>query len=463
MTSQLILLCFAAFIGASVCNRVYVHPFNLYAFNKTQCQKDTEQNKTVNIEDTIVPVYIDLNIKPEDLLESKISLETPPQRPGNSQGLNYLTSLMNHLGFRIFEVLRDVNTEDTVLMSYTNLYSSLVSFYLGTSKNTSSNLQEILGFVDPSGDKNCLSKVDGFKVISALRAIDNLLSEDANIDALKILCMFVAKGVPISQQFVENLIPSADSIYLASIDFKNPLNAADVINEFLEVQSSKKSKYILKDIDASANFLFTSHMYFNGKLKNSFSIPELQDFWIEPDKKISVPMMSVSGMFQYKIDDRANQLVLRIPLGQNNFLLLIQPTNGNTIENIKSSLTWKSYLTLLNRLSTSYITITMPTLEIESAYDIQDMLSRLNLAYLLGKNANFDKISNTDLNVGKIINKVYFKLDDDDSKQVEDLSLDKEALPKEFKLNKPFFLAVFEGTTKALLFAGKVINPVNVN
>lgn len=88
-------------------------------------------------------------------------------------------------------------------------------------------------------------------------------------------------------------------------------------------------------------------------MTKSFLIPELQQFWIEPNRQISVPMISASGIFQFKDDSIKNQLVLKIYLGENDFLLLILPTNGNTIENIESSITSYNWQTLnwLNGLS----------------------------------------------------------------------------------------------------------------
>ncbi|KAM4693397.1 angiotensinogen [Discoglossus pictus] len=464
MSHQIILLYLAACVGFSACNRVYVHPFNLFSFNKTQCEKVKEQNEPVSMGEMYTPISIESTIDPEEET-FKLLLQGKQHESMENQGLSYLTLLMNHLGFRFFKELRETHKDNTVLMSYTNLYLTLVSFYLGSAGNTSLDLQNILGFIDPSGDKNCLSRLDGLKVISKLKTLDNLLlSKDANIDALKTACIFVSTGVPLYEKFVLNLIPSADEFHVKAVDFKNPLKAAVLINDFLDSQSSKKSKYVLTDIDASTNLLYTSYIHFKGKVKNSFAIPELQDYWIESDRKISVPMMSISGMFQYKIDNTANQLILKIPLSENDFMLLIQPINGNTIEHIESSFSWESFSTWLNNLSNRYIRLCMPKLEIESSYDIQELLSTMHLSYLLGKDADFRKISNADITVGQIINKVHFELEESGkANDTEDLSVNKDNVkPLEFNVNSPFLLAVFEGTTKALLFVSKVINPVKV-
>lgn len=45
----------------------------------------------------------------------------------------------------------------------------------------------------------------------------------------------------------------------------------------------------------------------------------------------------------------------------------------------------------------------MPKLKIERSYNIQDLLPSLNVSELLGKNADFSKMSTTNIKVGKVM------------------------------------------------------------
>ncbi|KAG8444329.1 hypothetical protein GDO86_009495 [Hymenochirus boettgeri] len=203
---------------------------------------------------------------------------------------------------------------------------------------------------------------------------------------------------------------------------------------------------------------------FIGKVRNSYLIPELQDFWMEKNRKIAVPMLMVSGKFLYKNDSILNQLILRIPLSENNFMLLIQPVNGNTLETIESSLSWDSFLKWLENVSFRYINLYLPKIEIEGTYDIQEILNNMELSYLLGKKADLRKITNKNLTVGKVINKVHFQLEDSDMypNNTTDFPLnnDDQIQPLEIKLVNPFFFVVYEGISKALVFVARVENPL---
>lgn len=94
-------------------------------------------------------------------------------------------------------------------------------------------------------------------------------------------------------------------------------------------------------------FVLIFIIYFiQGKVKKSYLIPDLQQFWIEPNRHVSVPMISASGIFQFKDDSITNQMVVKIYLSEKDFLLLILPTNENTLENIESSITTYNWQTL---------------------------------------------------------------------------------------------------------------------
>ncbi|KAM8945529.1 angiotensinogen [Pelodytes ibericus] len=466
MNLQILFLPLAICVGVSLCNRVYVHPFNLFNYNKSECEKVESQNHT--IEKLFTPISILTKTKPEEeVIKDKTTLEERKLGLTENYMLNRLTYLMNDFGFRALNALKNINKDNTFLLSYTNLYATMMSFYLGASMDTSDNLQNILGFAHSSGRTDCASKVNGPKVLSTLRNIDNLLfTKDADIDALTMACIFVATEVPLSEAYIQDLIPSADELYVRSVDFTKSLKAADLINEFLDARTSKTSKFLLKSIDVSTNLLYISYIHFKGKVKKSFSILEPQDFWIEPNRKISVPMMSAIGTFQYKVDDSMNQSVLKIPVGENDFLLLVRPTNGNTLQNIESSLSWDTFQKWLHNLVNRKIHLSLPKMEIESSYDVQEILAKLELPTLLGKTANFSKISTVDIHVGKIINKVHFELEDtaSDTNEGKSLLINKDdPEPMEVKYDKPFLLAAFEGTTKALIFIGRITNPVNVH
>lgn len=452
------MLCLTAFICLSTCNRVYVHPFTLLTFNKSECEKIQSQDHST--EKMFFPTAIESKNNGEENFKLQTNLEAG--HLGTPE--NYLISLISGLSFRAVAGWWKLHKTDSILIPYTDFFRTMVSFYLGAFGNTSSSLQSFLGFEDPSGSRSCTSKVDGLKVISKLQKIDKFLfSKDSNINTLRTVCIFVSSNVPLSEKFVHGLTPTADNFCVRAVDFKDSAKAVTLINEFLDSKLPANTKSGLTSIDGTANFMYISHVQFKGKVANSFLIPNHQPFWIEPNKIVLVPMISVSGIFQFNEDKATNQLIIKIPLSDDDFLLLVQPINGNTLENIESSMKWNTYIDWVNGLQKRSISLSVPKLKIERSYNIQDLLPSLNVSELLGKNADFSKMSTTNIKVGKVINTVDFELEEsgDNPNGESDVPETKDE-PEEVKFNRPFILALCEGTTKSLLLLGRVVHPTNV-
>lgn len=250
------LLCLLACLTVVTCDRVYVHPFNLFCFLESDCDKP---EKLVQEGNTIVPVSIESQTTPEyegDVNDSN-KLEAPSLNAWRKEERGYLKDLVYVLGMRFYSALQKAERGQNVLLSPTSLYSSLVSFYLGASNQTALDLQGLLGFVPPSGNPDCTSTAVGNNFLSSLRTIERLVnSGDEELLFSKTLSLFSAPGIPLFQLFMDHLLPNADAFYARTVDFTNPGKAAKQINAFLEAKSQGQSKCLLADIDPSTDLLF---------------------------------------------------------------------------------------------------------------------------------------------------------------------------------------------------------------
>ncbi|NWV78173.1 ANGT protein, partial [Dasyornis broadbenti] len=455
------LLCLLACLTVVTCDRVYVHPFNLFSFKKSDCDR---LEKLVQEGKTIVPVSIESQTTPEyegDVNDNN-KLEAPSLNAWGKEERGYLRDLVYVLGMRFYSTLQKAQRGQNVLLSPTSLYSSLVSFYLGASNQTALDLQGLLGFVPPSGNPDCTSTAVGDVFLSSLRTIERLVnSGDEELLFSKTVSLFSAPGIPLFQLFLEHLLPNADAFYTRAVDFTNPGEAAKQINAFVEAKSEGQSKALLADIDPSTDLLFAVDARLAVNVTQAFPLKEPQEFWVDSNTKVLVPMLSITGTFKYKTDGNGTFSVVEVPISKTALLVLLQPINGSDLEHVESELTWQSSA-WLQRLSPREIKLTLPALTIEDSSDLQELLADMELPALLGKGADFSKISNTSLTVGKVINKAYFKLASDGTDQPEDTGAQKEdGAYMDVTLNKPFLFAVFEKQSRAMLFLGRVVNPLH--
>ncbi|KFV40124.1 Angiotensinogen, partial [Tyto alba] len=456
------LLCLLVCLTTVTCDRVYVHPFNLFSFNKSACEE--LESLVPEGKKTFVPTSIEsqTTLAYEDDLNDKDKLEVPSLSVRERQKLSHMKDFVYILGARFYSALREARRGQNVLLSPVSLYSSLVSFYLGASNQTAADLQRLLGFIPPSGDPDCTSRVDGHKVLSSLRMIESLVkSRDKELLFSKMLCLFSAPGVPLSQPFVQDLLPSTDALYARAVDFTNPSEAAKQINAFMEAKSKAQSKCLLTDIDPSANLLFVVDVHLAVNVKQAFRLKEPQEFRVDSNTEVLVPMLSVTGTFKYKTDASGTFSVVEVPISKTALLVLLQPINGSDLERVESELHLQSPA-WLQQLSPREIKLTLPELTIEGSSDLQELLADMKLPELLGKGADLSKISDINLTVGKVINKAFFKLTSAGTDQPEDPTAQKEDVVfLDITLNKPFLLAVSEEKSRAMLFLGRITNPLH--
>ncbi|NWR14763.1 ANGT protein, partial [Emberiza fucata] len=455
------LLRLLACLTVVTCDRVYVHPFNLFSFNESDCDK---LEKLVQEGKTIVPVSIESQTTPEyeGGTNDNNKLEAPSLSTWGEKERSYLSDLVYVLGMRFYSALQKAQRGQNVLLSPTSLYSSLVSFYLGASNQTALDLQGLLGFVPPSGNPDCTSTAVGSNFLSSLRTIERLAkSGDEELLFSKTLSLFCAPGIALFQLFMEHLLPSADAFYARAVDFANPGEAAKQINAFVEAKSKGQSQALLADIDPSAQLLFAVDVRLAANVKQAFPLKEPQEFWVDSDTKVLVPMLSITGTFKYQTDASGAFSVVEVPIGRTALLALLQPLGGSDLERLESQLSWQSSA-WLQRLSPREIKLKLPALTLEDSSDLQELLADMELPELLGKGADFSKISNASLTVGKVINKAFFKLASDGTDQPEDPAAQKEdEVYLDVTLNKPFLFAVFEKHSRAMLFLGRVVNPLH--
>ncbi|NXD97100.1 ANGT protein, partial [Chaetorhynchus papuensis] len=455
------LLCLLACLTLVTCDRVYVHPFNLFSFNESDCDK---LEKLVQEGNTIVPVSIESQTTPEyegDANDNN-KLEAPSLNTWGKEERGYLRHLVYVLAMRFYSALQKAQRGQNVLLSPTSLYSSLVSFYLGASNQTALDLQGLLGFVPPSGNPDCTSMAVGNNFLSSLRMIERLVnSGDKELLFAKTLSLFSAPGIPLFQLFMEHLLPNADAFYIRAVDFTNPGKAAKQINAFLEAKSQGQSKCLLADIDPSTDLLFAVDVRLAVNVKQAFLLKEPQEFWVDSNKKVLVPMLSMTGTFKYKTDASGAFSMVEVPISTTALLVLLQPINGSDLEHVESETMWQSPV-WFQRLSPREIKLTLPALTLEDSSDLQEVLADMELPALLGKGADFSKISNASLTVGKVINKAFFELASDGTDQPEEPTAQKEdGAYLDVMLNKPFLFAVSEKQSRAMLFLGRVVNPLH--
>lgn len=142
--SSLLLLCCC--FSASQANRVYVHPFHLFAAGNVSCQTSHTQASRPLQSLPVAPLDIDV-LTPDSRNQSRLDT----QRQNFTERAYVLAGLLNSLGLRMYQAHSSKQPNANTLMSPLSTYGSLITLYLGASKPTASSFQVFKSFPRSGG------------------------------------------------------------------------------------------------------------------------------------------------------------------------------------------------------------------------------------------------------------------------------------------------------------------------
>ncbi|XP_058158939.1 angiotensinogen [Dasypus novemcinctus] len=459
----LAVLCLLAWAAPAAGDRVYIHPFHLLTYDQRACDRLENRSADAPPDPTFSPIPIQGGAKAapvdEEALRDELAAAAQTLGAADRGRAAGVGLLLNFLGLRMYRALRAARgaARGAALLSPAALFGTLASFYLGAEGPTADRLQAFLGV--PGQGPSCTSRLDGHKVLSALRATQALLVSGRGAPLLSTAVgLFAAPGLRLKQPFVRALAPFAPVALPRALDLAEPEVAAARIGRFVRAVTGWPVSAPAA-ASAGGTLLFHTYVRFRGKMKGFSLLAEPQEFWVDNATSVSVPMLVGTGAFQHWDDAKNNLSVTRVPLGGNAWLLLIQPQSGSDLDEVESLAFQYDFLARMKSLPVRALRLTMPQLLLEASHDLRDLLAQAKLPGLLGAEARLGKMSDAGLRVGQVLNCLLFELSAEDGKPAAPTPQPARPAPLEVTLDRPFLVAVLEQASGAIHFLGRVARP----
>ncbi|CAL8369009.1 angiotensinogen [Gadus morhua] len=444
---------------ATEANRVYIHPFYLFAADNVSCETlQTEASQPLR---TLALAPLDAAVLTPDARDPTVR-DAPPQNV--TQRTAVLAELLNTLGVRLYQALSTKRGPANTLMSPVNTYGSLVTFYLGASVKTASSYQELLGLNRDTDPKDCVSLVDGHKVLKTLQGITSLVDDGPEDEIVTQVWAFAGPpGAQLSEDFVQGTQDFSDASFTREVDFSQSQEAEALVSGFVEKTSEGKVKDVFKDLSPSANLLFMSSFVFKGNWKTAFQ-PERtspQEFHVDDNTTVTVPLMTHTGPYYYFNDKVRQCTVVKLALSKRSYMLLVLPNAGIKLKDIEGKLRSDVITDWHQDLQEGQLELSLPKFSLSSVTDLRQLLGNTAAELedrLLGSEAEFDRLSSSKpFIIDKVLNKVQFEMSEEGAES-EDRNPEG-GVPLKLTINRPFFFSVTEGHSNAILMLGKITNP----
>ncbi|XP_019715980.1 angiotensinogen [Hippocampus comes] len=435
-------------------NRVYIHPFHLFAADNVSCE--TLQTQPAQRLQTLPVERLDMAVLTPD---PRNASGEDTQKQNVTQRTAVLAELLNSLGLRMYQALSSKRPGANTLLSPVNTYGSLVTFYLGASKKTASSFQLLLGLSSGTDRDDCVSLVDGHKVLKTLHSINSLVDDAPKDEITTKVWLFTLPHVYLSADVVQGTRDFSDSSFIRGADFAQP----ELINTFVDKTSDGKVKDAFQDVDADSNLLFVSFFNFRGNWKTAFRPDKtsLQEFYVDETTTVMTPMMTHTGLYHYLNDKARKCTVVKLSLSQRSYMLLVLPHEGAKLHDIEAKLRTEVMSSWSNSLQEGLLELSLPKFSLSRANDLRELLRNMDAEVedkLLGSQAQFSQLANTDrFTINKAVNKVSLEMSEEGAAAQDKAQETGVAL--KVALNRPFFFSVVEGESSAILLLGKITNP----
>ncbi|XP_061693117.1 angiotensinogen isoform X2 [Syngnathoides biaculeatus] len=436
-------------------NRVYIHPFHLFAADNVSCE--TLQTQTAKPLQTLPLAPLDMAVLTPDHRDPS---EQDTQKQNVTQRTAVLAELLNSLGLRVYQALSGKQRGANTLLSPVNTYGSLVTFYLGASKKTASSFQQLLGLSSGTDRDDCVSLVDGHKVLKTLHGISSPVDDERDVEITTRVWLFSPPHVRLSADVARGARDFSDSSFVRGADFARP----ELVNAFVEKTSDGKMKDAFKDVDVNSNLLFGTLFNFQGNWKTTFQ-PEKtssQKFHVDETTTVTAPLMTHTGLYQYFNDKARKCTVVKVPLSRRSYMLVALPHEGAKLRDVEAQLLTKVVSSWRNSLQEGLLELSLPKFSVSAVNDLRELLGNVDAeveAKLLGSQAEFGRLGDADrFVVDKAITKVSFEMSEE-SAPSPDKADEAAGAPLKMSVDRPFLFFVLEGESDAILMLGKITNP----
>jgi len=367
-----------------------------------------------------------------------------------------LVNASNAFSFSLLSKSLDGTLENRMI-SPLSVSTALSMTLNGASGTTLAAIQKTLGFEGLTTDE--INTINRDLTAALLKADPNVVMNIAN-------SIWIRKDFTVLDPFI-----AANQTYYNAQVSKIDFNAAAVstINKWVSDKTNGKIPTILSSIASNEIMFLINAIYFNGKWKYQFETSKTanEQFTCTDKKLVSVPMMKMESSFGYSV--QSGFKALKMPYGADKFqMILLLPEEGTSPDKLAANLNSEKWATLNAALQTkTKLPVWIPKWKFSWDITLNGILSSLGMDVAFDPNkANFSGINaENQLYITKVIHKTYIDVTESgtEAAAVTSVGVGTTSMPVDppsFYAIRPFLFFITEEDTGAILFAGKVENPL---
>lgn len=126
------------------------------------------------------------------------------------------------------------------------------------------SLQKLLGLSSDTDREDCVSLVDGSKVLRTLHSINSLVDDGPKDEITTKTWTITDLETQLSEDFIQGTQDFSDATFTRGVDFSKPQEAEQLLNQFVKKTSGGRVTNPFENLNSSSDFLFLTLFNYQG-------------------------------------------------------------------------------------------------------------------------------------------------------------------------------------------------------
>lgn len=388
--------------------------------------------------------------------EDKVGTSNPPNLRIISGEEQEMVQSSNTFAVDLFRKVNEFKDKENIFISPLSISFALHMAANGANDSTKAAIKKAL-HVDHLSDEEANT------VIRNLTEL--LLSMDNKVDLAIANSIWYDQQFTLKEQFA-NIISNYYDGRIEGLDFANPA-AKDVINNWVEDKTQGKIREMLSDISKDEAMFLINAIYFKADWTYQFEKSQTAKapFTLEDGSQQTIDMMFSKGVTLNRYANETLQL-LEIPYGNGQFnMLILLPNTDKTTQDVLSQLSMQNLDTWIAQADTLTPQLYLPKFTLKfKLNNMKDILSDMGMA-TVGFSGFFEE--QLPLEISRVIHEGFIEVNEEGSEAAATTVVGIQLTsagnndPLTIRVDRPFLFFIWEKHSGAILFAGKMLNPVS--
>ena len=371
--------------------------------------------------------------------------------PIDDPDVSSVASANTRFGFKLLHDLRERDPGGNIFISPLSISIALTMIYNGAVGETERTMAEVLEI-----DALDLSTIN--RSNKALR--DSLEDPDPKVEISIANSIWSRQGVVFNPEFLERN-RAFFGAKIASLDFNSP-QAAGIINEWQDKNTNGKIKKIVDRIDREVVLFLINAIYFKGNWQDEFDKSQTQPgtFHLSDGSEKQVQMMRREGEYPYFRGE--NFEATSLPYGDGRLgMYIFLPSHDSSLNKFLRNLNAENWEGWISQFQDRTHEMMLPRFKLEYAVSLNDTLEALGMGIAFGEHADFSGMGPS-LFISEVRHKTFVEVNEEgtEAAAVTAGGLMPTSVPPAFRVDRPFFFAIYDAATRTILFMGTVTEPM---